>query len=72
MYLRIPSVRTDNVSENSPTPTLFKPAKRTAYDVYCLRGEITKGPGKKTQTHTKSTADSTYLSFVKSLHICET
>lgn len=52
MYLRIPSVRTDNVSENSPTPTLFKPAKRTAYDVYCLRGEITKGPGKKTQTHT--------------------
>lgn len=52
MYLRIPSVRTDNVSENSPTPTLFKPAKRTAYDVYCLRGEITKGPGKKTPTHT--------------------
>lgn len=48
-YLRIPRVRTDNVLENCPTPTLFKPAKRTSYDVYCLRGEITKGPRNKMQ-----------------------
>lgn len=50
-YLRIPWVRTVNVSENCPTPTAFKAAKRTVYDVYCLREVITNGPSKKTQIH---------------------
>lgn len=66
-YLRIPWVRTVNVSENCPTPTAFKAAKRTVYDVYCLREVITNGPS-KTQIHTnkQQSSDSVFVLLIYS------
>lgn len=52
-YLRIPWVRTVNVFEKCPTPTAFKAAKRTVYDVYCLREVITNGSSKKKHRSTQ-------------------
>lgn len=43
LYLRIPMVRTGLFSENWPTPTALEAAKRTVYEVYCVRLVMTKG-----------------------------
>lgn len=43
LYLLIPMVRTGLFSENWPTPTALEAAKRTIYEVYCVRLVMTKG-----------------------------
>lgn len=43
LHLRIPMVRTGLISEKCPTPTALEAAKRTVYDVYCLRLVMTNG-----------------------------
>lgn len=43
LHLRIPMVRTGLFSEKCPTPTALEAAKRTVYDVYCLRLVMTNG-----------------------------
>lgn len=49
LYLRIPMVRTGLFSENWPTPTGLEAAKRTVYEVYCLRLVMAKGSVEKVQ-----------------------
>lgn len=43
LHLRIPMVRTALFSEKCPAPTALEAAKRTVYDVYCLRLVMTNG-----------------------------